>query len=274
MPGQQPNRIFLEQMIKKAGAATLQYFQKSFAITEKPDNQGIVTEADVNSENLIKSQIHAMFPEHDILAEESGLAKYSGKEQSTQLPMWIIDPLDGTTNFSKGNPYYCISIAFGFCLKGRFEAELGAIYQPTTQSLYYAEKGKGSFLNEIPISISHLKDFHLASITTGFSSNKGEFLFPLINTIAAIQNKSLGMRINGAAALDLAHTAKGMFQGFYETPLAPWDTAAGALLVQEAGGKVTNFAGNEFCPINDRGIIASNKYLFDDLFHIIKNNYL
>jgi myo-inositol-1(or 4)-monophosphatase len=274
MPGQQPNREFLEQMIKKAGAVTLEYFQKNFDITEKPDNQGIVTDADLSSENLIKKQIHSVFPDHDILAEESGLIKYSTSSQSAKLPMWIIDPLDGTTNFSKGNAYYCISIAFGYCINGRFKAELGAIFQPTTHALYLAEKGKGAFLNENLISISSLKNFHLASITTGFSSNKGESLLPLIKTISAIQNKSLGLRINGAAALDLAHTAKGIFQGFYETPLAPWDTAAGALLIQESGGKVTNFKGEEFCPINDRGIIASNNYLYDELFNIINNNYL
>lgn len=273
MPVQQPNREFLEQMIKQAGAVTLEYFQKSFATTEKPNNQGIVTEADFNSENLIKKQIHRNFPDHDILAEESGLIKHSASHQSSKLPMWIIDPLDGTTNFSKGNPYYCISIAFGYCINGRFNPELTSIYQPTAQALYLAEKGKGAFLNKNPISISNLKDFHLASITTGFSSNKGDSLLPLIKTISAIQNKSLGIRINGAAALDLAHTAKGIFQGFYETPLSPWDTAAGALLIQESGGKVTNFDGKEFCPINDRGIIASNKYLFDELINIINNNY-
>ncbi len=270
---QQPNLEFLEQMIKKAGTVTLEYFQKNFAITEKPDNQGIVTDADFNSENLVKKEIHSLFPEHNILAEESGLSEYSVSKQSSKLPMWIIDPLDGTTNFSKGNPYYCISIAFGYCINGRFKAELGAIYQPTTLSLYLAEKGKGAFLNNNIISISNLKDFHLASITTGFSSNKGDSLLPLIKTISDIQNKSLGIRINGAAALDLAHTAKGIFQGFYETPLAPWDTAAGSLLIQESGGKVTNFKGEEFCPINDRGIIASNNHLFEELFNIIYKNY-
>ena len=147
------------------------------------------------------------------------------------------------------------------------------MYQPTTKSLYFAEKGKGAFLNSNSISISNLKDFHSASIVTGFSSNKGELLKTLIKTISAIQNKSLGTRINGAAALDLAHTAKGIFQGFYETPLAPWDTAAGSLLVEEAGGKVTNFKGEEFCPINDRGVIVSNKYLFNELFNLINENY-
>lgn len=272
MTEEQPNREFLEQMIKKAGALTLNYFQKNFMITEKSDNQGIVTEADFSSENLIKNEIHSYFPSHDILAEESGLTKYSNTKEES-VPMWIIDPLDGTTNFSKGNSYYCISIAFGYFTNGRFKAKMGGVYQPTTNSLYFAEKDKGSYFNGTQIHTSQLKEFRSASITTGFSSNKGDSLIPLTKTILAIQNKSLGLRINGAAALDLAHTARGITQGFYETPLAPWDTAAGSLLILEAGGKVTNFAGDEFCPIQDRGIIASNPFVFSELFNTIKINY-
>lgn len=272
MTEKQPNKEFLEQLIQKAGASTLHYFQKNFIITEKSGDQGIVTEADFHSENLIKNEIHTLFPNHDILAEESGLTKYSTLNENT-FPTWIIDPLDGTTNFSKGNPYYCVSIAFGYTTNGRFKAQIGAIYQPTTNSLYFAEKGKGTFYNGNQIYISQLKEFRMASITTGFSSNKGEALVPLTKTILAIQNKSLGLRINGAAALDLAHTARGISQGFYETPLAPWDTAAGSLLIEEAGGIVTNFAGKEFCPIQDRGIIASSPQLFDELFNTIKINY-
>ncbi|APJ04331.1 inositol monophosphatase family protein [Silvanigrella aquatica] len=273
MPEQLPNRDFLEQMIRKAGALTLQYFQKSFQFKEKGDNQGIVTDADFASENLIKQEIHSLFPDHDILAEESGHSKYASSASQSKIPLWIIDPLDGTTNFSKGNPYYCISVAFGACLKGRFHAQLGAIYQPTTNRLYIAEKGKGSFLNGNKMSISKLTSLHLASIATGFSSNKGKNLIPVSKTIAEIQNRTLGLRINGAAALDLAHLAEGIFDGFYEHPLAPWDMAAGSLLIEEAGGKVTNFYGEEFCPLNDRGIISSNEYLFNELFNIIKDNY-
>ena len=272
MTEKQPTNEFLVKMIKQAGLSTLDYFQKNFVITEKSNNQGIVTEADFNSENLIKSLIHSSFEDHDILAEESGMTKYANSNQNF-IPTWIIDPLDGTTNFSKGNPYYCISIAFGYCSQGRFAPQLASVYQPTTDSLYFAEKGKGAFYNDKQIFISQLKEFRSASITTGFSSNKGNSLVPLTKTILEIQNKSLGLRINGAAALDLANTARGITQGFYETPLAPWDTAAGALLITEAGGKVTNFEGNEYCPIQDRGIIASSPFLFDELFKTIKIHY-
>jgi myo-inositol-1(or 4)-monophosphatase len=273
MPLKQPDLKFLELLIRQAGSVTLNFFQKNFTIQEKPNNQGIVTEADFNSEKLIKNHIHEHFPHHDILAEESGLSQYVDNPQKDRQPLWIIDPLDGTTNFSKGNPYYCISIAYGVLDAQRFDALLGAVYQPTTQSLFIAEKDKGAYLNGKQIMVSQLKNFHSASIVTGFSSNKGSELQSVTETIAAIQDKSLGLRINGAAALDLAHTACGIFQGFYEMPLAPWDTAAGALLIKEAKGKVTNFAGNSFCPLSDKGIIATNSFLYDELFDILNKFY-
>ena len=262
------NANFICSLIQNAGQLTLSFFQKNFEITEKSDNQGIVTSADFASEELIKTKIHESFPDHDILAEESGMERFSSSDSKY---LWLIDPLDGTTNFSKGNPYYCISIAFGEVKDKRFFPKLAAVYQPTTNSLFFAEKNKGAFLNNSRIQTSPLNQFKLASFATGFSSNRGKSLTPLVQIIESIQNKCLGIRINGAAALDLANSARGTIQGFYETPLAPWDTAAGALLMTEAGGKVTNFFGEEFCPLNDRGIIATNKFLYDELFTIIKN---
>ncbi|WGL60460.1 inositol monophosphatase family protein [Pigmentibacter sp. JX0631] len=271
MSASQPTEAFITQIAQQAGEITLEYFAKRFKISEKSNNQGIVTEADLHSEKVIKAEIHNCFPSHSILAEESGLTEYAKKEDFE--PIWIIDPLDGTTNFSKGNPYYCISIAFGFLKNRRFLCQLAAIYQPTTKTIFYAEKEKGAYCNGQKIQVSTLEELKMASICTGFSSNKGKDLVPLTKTIGEIQNNSLGLRINGAAALDLANTAKGMFQGFYETPLAPWDTAAGALLIIEAGGKVTNFQGNEFCPLQDRGIIAASSQIHESLFNLIKINY-
>jgi myo-inositol-1(or 4)-monophosphatase len=264
-----PNQKFICDLIQEAGELTLSYFQKNFEVTEKSDNQGIVTSADFASENFIKKQIHNEFPTHGILAEESGMEKYSNSENEY---LWIIDPLDGTTNFSKGNSYYCISIAFGKVTNKRFSPILAAVYQPTTKKLFFAEKNKGTFLNGQKIKTSSLNQFKLASFATGFSSNKGESLKECLNSIYNIQNSCLGVRINGAAALDLANTSYGIIQGFYEVPLAPWDTAAGALLVLEAGGKVTNYAGENFCPLNDRDIIACNIELYNEIFSKIKKS--
>ncbi|KAB8029829.1 inositol monophosphatase family protein [Fluviispira multicolorata] len=273
MSEHEPTRKFLESLIQEAGTITLKYFQKNFVVHEKTENQGIVTDADYASESFLKKKIHEKFQTHFILAEESGLEKFSQKNEEKIQPIWIIDPLDGTTNFSKGNPYYCISIAFGHVVENRFHAIIGAIYQPTTQLLFISEKRKGTFLNGKKITMNDFNNFKLASIATGFSSNKEKDLIPLVNTIAAIQNKSLGLRINGAAALDLALTANNIFQGFYETPLAPWDMAAGALIILEAGGVVTNYKGEEFCPLNDKGIIAASKDVFPELFSLIQKNY-
>ncbi|MGY3805170.1 inositol monophosphatase family protein [Pigmentibacter ruber] len=266
-----PTKAFITHLAQQAGEITLEYFTKQIKIIEKGNNQGIVTEADLHSENAIKAEILKNFPFHSILAEESGMTECENKADFD--PLWIIDPLDGTTNFSKGNPYYCISIAFGFIKNQRFQCQLATIYHPTTKTVFFAEKGKGAFCNGQKMQISLLEELKMASICTGFSSNKGDALSPLINTIGEIQNSSLGLRVNGAAALDLAHTAKGMFQGFYETPLAPWDTAAGALLITEAGGKVTNFHSNDFCPLQDRGIIAANTQLHASIYHLIKKHY-
>lgn len=261
---------FLFDIIKKAGNITLKYFKNNFEIKEKGEGQGIVTTADLASENYLKDRIHKQFPSHAILAEESGLESAAKRDEYF---IWIIDPIDGTTNFSKGNPYYNISISFGEVKNSHYHAISSAVYQPTTNLLFYAERGHGAFVNEQKIQISQVKELKLASISTGFSSNKGESLQPLFNTMSVMQNSCLGVRVNGAAALDLANTAFGIFDGFYENPLAAWDMAAGAHLILEAGGKVTNFFGSPFCPINDRGIIASNPYIYEDLFKIIKENY-
>jgi myo-inositol-1(or 4)-monophosphatase len=272
MPADRPTQQFLEGILRDAGDITLNFFQKNFTVQEKNNNQGIVTSADMASEVFIKKRIHEAFPNHDILAEESGLTKYFDSTSLDCVPTWIVDPLDGTNNFSKGNQYYCISIAFGYVKTGRFFCELAGVFQPTTHSLYFAEKKKGASYNMRPLTISDVKNFRLASIATGFSSNKGEALESLMQTLFQIQNESLGVRMNGAAALDLAQTAQGVFQGFYELPLCPWDTAAGALLIEEAGGRVTNFEGHDFCPINDKGIIASNKFLIKNIVDIIHQN--
>lgn len=262
--------LFLQKMIRNAGEITLSYFQKNFEVKVKSREEGIVTTADFASEKAIKESIHAQFPDHDILAEESGMERFS---TSQATPLWVIDPIDGTANFAKGNPYYCVSIAFGEVKQGRFTAQLGAVYQPTTNSLFFAEKGRGTFLNDQKVTVSSLNQLSLSTIVTGFSSNKGKNLDPLLKTLRIFQDECLGVRINGAAALDLAYTASGVFQGFYEIPLAPWDMAAGALLISEAQGKVSGFGGQDFCPLNDRGILAGSPGIFNEMIGVVFKNY-
>lgn len=263
-----PNAILLGEIAQAAGRLTLEYFRKNLRISEKGNNQGIVTDADVASENLIKQLISEHFPHHAILAEESGLQGDAGVPEAQ--PLWIIDPIDGTTNFSKGNPYYCVSIAFAERTPKGCEVLAGAIFQPATGDLYTADKGKGSFCNGEPMRVSSLGTLAGASLATGFSSNKGTELRKVIEAIEAFQNDCLGLRVNGAAALDMAWTARGILQGFYEKSLSPWDMAAGALLVAEAGGVVVNFDGQPFDTLRDRDVLCGNETLVPQMLRVIR----
>lgn len=250
----------------EAGNLTLNYFRKHIAISDKGHDLGIVTEADLASENLIKSFIVSQYPNHAVLAEESGL-----QENKTQLgPIWIVDPLDGTTNFSKGNPYYCVSVAVGIREENtECDIRLAAIYHPFTGDLYTAEKGKGAFLNGVPIHVSPVTKLNEASFATGFAGNKREKLTYVLRTIELFQNRIMGMRINGAAALDCCNAARGMFQGFFERNLSPWDLAAGSLILSEAGATVTDMEGNPFKPLTSKDICAANSILHEQMLEVL-----
>ena len=259
-----PSAAEVASIAVQAGELTMQYFRKKLQISEKSDNQGIVTEADVASEECIKTLINLQFKGHSVLAEESGLLDLS-KSSDVEVPFWIIDPIDGTTNFSKGNPYYCVSIGFGVRTKSGCQMRAACIVQPSTGDVYTAERGRGAYCNGALLQVKNVELSH-ASLATGFSSNKDESLKKVIKVIGKIQQDILGLRINGAAALDLALTARGVFQGFYERPLSPWDMAAGSLIVQEAGGTVTNLSGKPFDALRDRDVIACTPSLYEFLF--------
>ncbi len=260
-----PTIATVGDLTRKAGELTLTYFRKHISISDKGDDLGIVTEADLASEKFLKNFIAESFPDHAILAEESGLQLGANQQD----PIWIIDPLDGTTNFSKGNPYYCVSVAVGIRTEKQCSIERAAIHHPYTDTLYTAEKGKGTFLNGKPIRVSELSNLSQASFATGFAGNKRERLSYVLRTIELFQNRILGMRINGAAALDLCHTASGVFQGFFERNLSPWDLAAGSLILSEAGAVVTNMEGHFFDCLNDRDICAANPILHAQMLEII-----
>jgi myo-inositol-1(or 4)-monophosphatase len=264
-----PTSEVLAHIAQKAGQLTLQYFRKNLKTTEKADNQGLVTEADYASEALIKDFIQKNYPDHAILAEESGLHDATPHKAGAQRPIWIIDPIDGTTNFSKGNPYYCVSIGFGLQIGTRIEVLAGAIHHPPTGDTYTADKGKGSFCNGERLQVSQTGELRLASVVTGFSSNKEERLKKIVESIYELQNHILGLRINGAAALDLAQTARGIFQGFYEDNLSAWDLAAGALIAEEAGALVSNLAGLPLELPRDRSILCAPPALWKDLQKVI-----
>lgn len=256
-----PELAFVGELASRAGELTLSYFRRQFKVDEKEGDLGLVTEADLASEAFLKSEIAQRFPQHVFLGEESGWSEAAREGQV----VWIIDPIDGTTNFSKGNIYYCISVACGVFRTGRFVPQRVSIFHPGTGDLYLASRGQGATVNGQPIRVQAGPDPRRWSLTTGFSSNKGPSLHGVIQCIEKMQNRILGLRINGAAALDLALTARGVFNGFFESRLSSWDMAAGVLLIEEAGGVVVNYEGQPFDVLNDKHIVAGPAHVVRDI---------
>jgi myo-inositol-1(or 4)-monophosphatase len=194
-----------------------------------------VTEVDQNSERIIIETLLTAYPDHGILAEESG--SMHGNPNADHI--WIIDPLDGTTNFIHGFPYYCVSIALQ--VQGRLEQAV--IYDPTRNDLFTATKGRGAFMNDRRIRVSKRTRLEECLLATGFPFRPGDDFNKYLSLMGDIMQRTAGLRRPGAAALDLAYVAAGFSDGFFELGLKPWDMAAGALLITEAGGLVSNFTG-------------------------------
>lgn len=218
----------------------------------------LVTAFDRKSQDIIHHIVETRFPGHSILAEEDlNIAK--DKEL-----LWVIDPIDGTTNFAHSLPLYCVSIAF--MKKGK--TEIGVIYIPLLKEMFTAVRGKGAFLNDSPIHVSSEANLGHSLLATGFPYDRKErlefFITPFKNFIMA----SRGVRRMGSAAIDMAYTACGRFDGFWEYNLHPWDTAAGLLLVEEAGGVVTDFSGNPFDPWM-KEVLAANPHVHPDMLDIL-----
>ena len=211
-----------------------------------------VTEVDKISEQLIISSIKKYFPNHEILAEESGSYK------NINTYRWLIDPLDGTTNFIHGNPHCSISIA----LQKEDQIILGVIYDPFRDELYYAEKGNGAYVSNKRIYVSKQEKLSSCLIATGFPFKCRHLLDQYWLVLSEIFMGISGIRRTGSAALDLAYVACGRFDGFWELKLSPWDVAAGAIIIEEAGGKITDFEGkNNY--IWTGNVVASNAIIHD-----------
>ena len=203
-------------------------------ISQKQVND-FVTEVDHASEKIIIETLLTAYPDHGILAEESG--REFGNPLADHI--WIIDPLDGTTNFIHGFPVYCVSIA----LQVRGKIEQAVIYDPTRNDLFTATKGRGAFMNDRRLRVSKRIRMEECIISTGFPFRKGDNFNQYLRMMGDVMQRTAGLRRPGAAALDLAYVAAGFTDGFFETGLSPWDVAAGSLLVTEAGGLIGNFTG-------------------------------
>ncbi len=225
---------FITQVSREAGKILLSFLNTRYRVSEKP-GLGYVGEADLASEKYIIGQIISRFPGSRILAEESGL---TGREDQAPLT-WIVDPLDGTTNFLHGFPFFSVSIAV---MEGN-TLTAGAVYDPFHDELYAAARGKGAMLNGEPIHVSETASFKDSLLITGFYYHQGEKLTQQVERFRRIQEKTLSVRRLGSAALDLCYVASGRADGFWEDGLSSWDMAAGVLLVQEAGGRFTDRFG-------------------------------
>jgi myo-inositol-1(or 4)-monophosphatase len=246
----------MEAIAREAGALLLQYFRQGIRIEYKGDAD-LVTAADRASEALIRDRIKKSFPSHDVLGEEQGL-----NDQGSDY-RWYVDPLDGTTNFAHGYPVFCVSMALEHRAASTAQRIAGVVYDPTRDEIFTAELDKGAQLNGKPISVSKISQLKESLVATGFPSHK-RHKNPNIFFYHQITLRSHGVRRAGSAALDLCNVACGRFDGFWEFNLNPWDTAAGALIVEEAGGKVSRFDGSAF-QLDSKETLASNGRVHDAL---------
>ncbi|MGA8761985.1 MAG: inositol monophosphatase family protein [Candidatus Sulfotelmatobacter sp.] len=245
----------MSAIAREAGALLMPYFHQHLKIEYKGDAD-LVTEADRASEALIRERIRQQFPGHDVLGEEQGLADQGSDYR------WYVDPLDGTTNFAHGYPVFCVSMALEHRNLehgpgGRADNRIaGVVYDPTRDELFSAEQGRGAHLNGAPIHVSATANLKECLVATGFPSHK-RHKNPNIFFYHQITLSTHGVRRAGSAALDLCNLACGRFDGFWEFNLNSWDTAAGVLIVEEAGGTVSRFDGSPF-ELNSHETLASN----------------
>jgi len=246
---------------RQAGAILVECTRTGFCVEHK-QIINLVTGADREAEQRIIDVIHKAFPTHRVLAEERGLTK-----QPASRYQWVIDPLDGTTNFVHSFPAYCVSI--GVECDGR--GIIGVVYDPTRDELFTAQIGHGAFLNGVPISVSPTDHLDLALLVTGFAYDIRETPNNNLNHFARFALKVQGLRRTGTAALDLCYVAAGRFDGFWEVKLNPWDMAAGVVILREAGGRVTDFAGHTHS-IYEQELVASNGPLHQAMLDILQED--
>ncbi len=252
--------LFAIDIAKQAGSLLRTGFGSHFQITAKAGKQNLVTEYDHASEKMIVSAISHHFPDHGLLAEEG-----TDKKANSSVT-WIIDPLDGTVNFAHGIPVFSISIAAA--MNGSIVS--GVVYQPITQELFVAEKGKGAFLNEKPIAVSPIADMASSLMATGFPYDVDKDPLQCVEKFATMQLKGVPIRRLGSAALDMSYVAAGRFDAFWEVGLHPWDMAAGKLLVEEAGGKVSHWDGSTHKIFGYTTMLASNGHLHPAMIEHLK----
>ncbi len=246
-----------------AAAILKEYFNQPYTISNKEGINNLVTEVDHKSDAAIIRIIKENFPDHNILSEEAGEIVQDSNYK------WIIDPIDGTVNYANGIPICCVSI--GIEVDGRME--MGAVYNPFINEFFFAQRGFGATLNDNLIHVSNKADVLTGCLATGFPYTYLDMPNGPLDVFARLIRKGIPVRRLGSAAIDLCWVACGRFDGFFEHKLSAWDSAAGFLIVEEAGGKVTDLKGNVYNPYQP-GIVATNGKIHEELMGWVNGKYL
>lgn len=249
------------EIAKEAGRFLKENEGKISEIKEKGSFTNLVTDIDKSSEKMIKAFVEKNFPGHGVLAEESGASSPTSEYR------WIIDPLDGTTNFTHAFPVYSVSIA----VEHKGEIVAGAVYDPNFDELFSAEKGSGSFMNGKRLKVTSTDKLERSMLATGFPYDVKDNPFRCVEHFEAFLVKSQAVRRMGSAAIDICYVAAGRLDGFWEVNLHPWDTAAAVLITTEAGGKVTGFHGEKYS-IYQKDIVLSNERIHGEMLEVIREN--
>lgn len=252
-------KTVLLNTILAAGRVLQEGFAENFTVSHKSTLNDLVTEVDKRSEAVILESIRSRFPDHAILSEEAGASAHAGAFR------WIIDPLDGTVNFAHRLPICSVSIA----LEKEGEVIMGAVYNPFLKELFFAEKGQGAYLNDQPIRVSDQDQIQQAFLVTGFPYQWRDMPHDPVQVFGYFIKQGVPVRRLGSAAIDLCWVACGRFDGYWEHHINAWDVAAGGLIVQEAGGVLTDFEGNPY-RLTSSKLIASNGHIHEGILHAVQ----
>jgi myo-inositol-1(or 4)-monophosphatase len=253
---------FAEEIARGAGEIVLKAFRSPDTVVSYKSRTDLVTSADKESERFLFDKIRFHYPDHAIVAEEGSRQETHGEF------VWYIDPVDGTNNFAHGVPVFCISIGIYSRTDRRMVA--GVVYDPCREELFSAVRGRGSLLNGDPIHVSETRDIGVSLLATGFPYDSAHSKSNNLREFGAFLPRIQGVRRMGSAAIDLAYVACGRFDGFWEPKLKPWDSAAGSIIVEEGGGRISKYDGTAYDPEFPE-IIASNSWIHDRMIDIIQN---